>query len=219
MGLFGRKRPSSRSAGQGGDAMAVRTFDRAKREFLAGRFEAAAALFREVVALAPDSPNSQYLLGASLFKAGDSGAAAAPLRRSVEMRPEHAEARLVLGMSLGRLGEFAEAEVHMAKAASLGDRQARGLLPGIGIDYCRACGGPAHFRAGDNGDGGDGEGGEGVGGEGGGGPAIIVTDINAGMRCARCHTVRCGPCATGGRLGPMILDCPDCGGPLEVLTR
>lgn len=107
MGLFRRRRAAA--GDDGGDAAVRKAFKQGQRAFAAGRFDAAAAIFRDVVAMAPDSPNSQFLLGASLFKAGDSSAAVEPLRRCVAMRPEHAEAHLVLGMSLGRLDQFDEA--------------------------------------------------------------------------------------------------------------
>ncbi|MFD7407352.1 hypothetical protein ACFV7R_32855 [Streptomyces sp. NPDC059866] len=99
------------------------------------------------------------------------------------------------------MDEFDEAEEHMAKAASLGDRQVRELLPQIGIDYCRKCTRPAQFRS------------------GGTDADIVFVDIKAGMECAKCRTVLCGTCASGGRLGPVSLACPDCSGQLRVLTR
>lgn len=198
MGLFSRRRAA---ADDGGEAAARKTFERGQREFAAGRFDAAAAIFREVVAVTPDSPNSQFLLGASLFKAGDVSAAIEPLRRCVAMRPDHAEAHLVLGMSLGRLDQFDEADEHLARAAFLGDEQARTILPTVGAQYCRACGGVARFA--------DAE------------PTadIVVAGPGLGLTCDGCHTVLCGTCVSGNESGPMRLVCPECDGKLRVLTQ
>jgi tetratricopeptide (TPR) repeat protein len=188
------------TAGPDRDARAEKLFGQGQQELDAGRLDAAVATFRQVVKLTPDSPNSQFLLGAALFKAGDSEAAVAPLRQCIAMRPEHPEAHLVLGMSLGRLGRFDEAEDHMARAASLGDRQARELLPELGIDLCHTCERPVRFGRGSDAD-------------------IVVMGPRMGVTCADCHTVRCAPCANRGRFGVMQRDCPDCGGPLRLLTR
>jgi Flp pilus assembly protein TadD len=198
MGLFSRRRGA---ADNGGDAAAQKAFKQGQREFDAGRFRAAAAVFRDVVAMAPDSPNSQFLLGASLFKVGDFSAAIEPLRRCVAMRPEHAEAHLVLGMSLGRLDHFDEADEHLARAAFLGDEQARRILPTAGAEYCRRCGGVARFA--------DAE------------PTadIVVAGPGLGLACDSCRTVLCGTCVSGGESGPMRFVCPECDGRLRVLTR
>lgn len=204
MRFFGRRREPAERSWESRDALAKKGFARAKQEFAAGRFDTAAAIFREVVALTPDSPNSQFLLGASLMKAGDPGAAVGPLRRCVAMRPEHAEGLFLLGVSLGRLDKFDEAAEHVAKAAALGDEQALARLPMIGIDYCRHCARPAEFRTGLS------------------DTDIVIVDIKAGWTCAGCRTVLCGTCAggaTGASPGVKIPVCPDCGGRLRVLTN
>jgi Flp pilus assembly protein TadD len=181
---------------------AKEAFERGHREFAAGRYAAAAAVFREVVAMTPDSPNSQFLLGASLFNLGDSRGAVDPLRACLAMRPDHAEAHFALGMSLGRLDQFGDAAEHVAKAASLGDRQALDMLPNIGADYCRTCGRAARFSKMDNPD-----------------ADIIVSSPGFGWTCADCHTVLCDTCLTGGQEGLFIRACPDCRGRLRVLTK
>ncbi|WP_163505784.1 tetratricopeptide repeat protein [Fodinicola acaciae] len=182
------------------DAAAKKEFERGKRELEAGRFEAAVATFRRVVALTPDSPNSQFLLGVALYKAGDSAGAVEPLRRCVAMRPDHAEAHLVLGGSFGRLEDYDQADVHLAKAASLGNLQARERLAKVGADFCRKCAAPAKFSAGDT----DAD--------------VVVAHFGMGLRCASCHAVLCGRCASGGHEGPMLRTCPDCGGRLDWLS-
>ncbi|GGT84229.1 tetratricopeptide repeat protein [Streptomyces coeruleorubidus] len=198
-GRFGRRG----AGGQGDrDAAAEKAFERGQREFSAGRYAAAASVFREVVTLAPDSPNSQFLLGASLFNSGDSRGAVDPLRACLAMRPDHAAAHFALGMSLGRLDEFDDAAEHIAKAASLGDRQALDMLPNIGADYCRTCGRAARFGQIDDQD-----------------ADIVIGTIGGGWTCADCRTVLCGPCISGGRAGPFVRACPDCGGRMLVLTK
>jgi len=197
--MFGRR---GGRAGGDRDAAAKKAFERGQRDFTAGRYAAAAAVFREVVALAPDSPNSQFLLGASLFNSGDSQGAVGPLRACLAMRPGHAEAHFALGMSLGRLDEFDDAAEHIAKAASLGDRQALDMLPDIGADYCRTCGRAARFGQVDNPD-----------------ATIIIGIQGIGWTCADCHTILCGTCVSGGQGGLFSRACPNCGGRLEVLTK
>jgi tetratricopeptide (TPR) repeat protein len=200
--MFGRRRRRDGGTQGDRDATAKKAFERGQREFAAGRYAAAAAIFREVVALTPDSPNSQFLLGASLVKTGDSQGAVDPLRECLAMRPDHAAAHFVLGVSLGRLDRFDEAEEHVAKAAWLGDRQALDRLPTIGADYCRTCGRAARFGQIDNPD-----------------ADIIVGAFGGGWTCADCHTVLCGTCVSGGQGRLFVRACPDCGGRLRVLTK
>lgn len=187
-------------AGQSPDAAAEAAFTRGQREFDAGRFDAAAAMFRQAVALAPDSPNSQFLLGAALLEAGEAHAAIGPLRRCIAMRPEHAIAHLTLGVALGRLHQFDEADVHVARAASLGDQQARERLLTMGADFCRRCARPVTIAAPSS-------------------TAITYVGPKFGMHCAGCHTVVCVPCALNGQSVSIGSACPDCGDPLRVLTR
>lgn len=184
---------------------AIRLHQRGQRELSEDRFEAAAKTLSEVVALTPDSANSQYLLGVAFFKSGDASAAIEPLRRCVAIRDEHAEAHLLLGVSLGRAEQFDEAEVHLAKAASLGDQQARERLRGLASDFCRECAGPAHLFSGDADD---------------AEADVYVITERAGMVCTACRTVRCASCMSGGGLGVATgLECPDCGGQTEIARR
>ncbi|MEO3752749.1 tetratricopeptide repeat protein [Streptomyces sp. B6B3] len=197
--MFGRR---GGGAGEDRVAAAEKAFERGHQEFAAGRYAAAAVVFREVVALAPESPNSQFLLGASLFNSGDSRDAVDPLRACLAMRPDHAAAHLALGMALGRLDQFDDAAEHVAKAASLGDPQALDMLPKIGADYCRTCDRAVHISQVRNPD-----------------ADIIVGAVRMGWTCADCHTVVCSTCVSGGRAGPFVRACPDCGGRLRVLTK
>ncbi|TDD84415.1 tetratricopeptide repeat protein [Actinomadura rubrisoli] len=200
-GRFGRRGGGAR--GEDRDAAAEKAFERGQREFAAGRYAAAAAVFREVVALTPDSPNSQFLLGASLFNSGDSRGAVDPLRACLAMRPDHAEAHFALGMSLGRQHQIDDAVEHIAKGASLGDRKALDMLPKLGADYCRTCSGAARFGQIDNPD----------------ADIIVGTHDGFGWTCADCRTVLCGTCVSGGHARSFVLVCPSCGGRLRPLTR
>lgn len=123
---------------------------------------------------------------------------------SLDSRPcryDHAEAHFALGMSLGRLDQFDDAAEHVAKAASLGDRQALDMLPNIGADDCRTCSRAVRFSQIDNPD-----------------ADITVGTHGIGWTCADCRTVLCGICVSGGQAGPFVRACPDCGGRLRILT-
>ncbi|GAA4704453.1 Tetratricopeptide repeat-containing protein [Promicromonospora umidemergens] len=197
--MFGRRRGIT---GRDSDAAAKKAFERGQREFAVGRWAAAAREFRTAVALAPDSPNSHFLLGASLFNSGDSRGAVEPLRACLAMRPDHADAHFALGVALGRLDQLDDAADHIAKAASLGDRQALDMLPNIGADYCRRCGRAARFGQINNPD-----------------ADIFVGSIGIGWACTGCRTILCGTCVSGGQAESWVLACPSCGGRLSVLTR
>lgn len=195
MGLFSRGHDrQDRNLAAGG---AEQAFERGRQEFAAGRFDAAARYFAVAVTVTPDSPKTQFLLGASLFNAGDSKAAIDPLSQCIAMLPEHAEAHFALGMALGRVDKLDEGLEHIAKAASLGDEKAREMMPRLGADYCRKCAKPADFGSVKT----DAD--------------VIIVGPRIGMICADCHIVLCGPCARRDQR----LDCPDCGGSLQVLTR
>ncbi|QKW07600.1 tetratricopeptide repeat protein [Streptomyces sp. NA04227] len=197
MGIFRRDRRTDANR----DADAELAFERGTREFRAGRYAEAATHLGDAVKLAPNSPEAQFLLGAALFNVGKSKAAIGPLRRCLTLRPEHAEGLFALGMALGRTGELDTGLAHISKAASLGEPKALEMLPQLGADYCRACTRPAHYAKGDT------------------SASILVMGPNIGMSCESCRTVLCGPCARRDRFGPMVLNCPDCEGPLAPLSR
>lgn len=148
--------------------------------------------------LAPQSVESQFLLGASLLRAGDTGASVGPLRRCIEMEPDHADARNALGMALGRLGQEEEADRQLARAAHLGHVQAPQTLAAMGMDYCRRCVAPVKAGARSDAD-------------------VLVMTPEFGLECLGCRTILCGACATrtGGDLSPP---CPECGGELVPLA-
>jgi tetratricopeptide (TPR) repeat protein len=200
MELFNRHRDRG-GAGVDRVAEAKEAFARGQREFAAEHFDTAASIFRTVVALTPDSPNSQFMLGVSLFKAEDLEAALEPLRRCIALRPEHDDAHFILGVALGRMDKFKEAETHLARAASLGNQQAQERLPRVGADYCRRCARAVQISG--NVEDAD----------------IIFLTPDDGLSCADCHTVLCTACAGMGPGPQPRPGCPDCGGRLRLLTR
>jgi Flp pilus assembly protein TadD len=192
---------------RGGDRQRPETTARelheeAIRQLELGNHAEAIILLRKAIELVPDAPNSHFLLGLALYQTGDSGSAIGPLRECVAMLPNHDDAHLVLSGALGRLEEFDLAEEHCAKAASLGNEQARTRLRSLGADYCRRCGGPARF-----------------GKELEPRPDILFFTVRNGMTCKDCHTILCGHCASGGQLGIVRTPCPKCGQPMQPLTR
>lgn len=134
-------RPAGRSA--------EKFFEEGKREFSLGRYRQAAAAFESSIRLAPEVPNSHFLLGASRLNAGDIADTLVPLAQCVYLEPGHADARNGLGMTLRWLGRTEEATVHLARAAYLGNPQARATLTEMEVGYCSRCGGPLP-RAGDS---------------------------------------------------------------------
>jgi len=134
-------RPAGRSAEE--------FFEEGQREFSLGRYRQAAAAFESSIRLAPEVPNSHFLLGASRLNAGDIADTLVPLAQCVYLEPGHADARNGLGMTLRWLGRTEEATVHLARAAYLGNPQARATLTEMEVGYCSRCGGPLP-RAGDS---------------------------------------------------------------------
>jgi tetratricopeptide (TPR) repeat protein len=124
------------------DPSAEEFFEEGKREFSLGRYRQAAAAFESSIRLAPDVPNSHFLLGASRLNAGDIADALVPLAQCVYLESGHASARNGLGVTLRWLGRTEEATVHLARAAYLGNPQARATLTEMGAGYCGRCGGP-----------------------------------------------------------------------------
>jgi predicted O-linked N-acetylglucosamine transferase (SPINDLY family) len=74
-----------------------------------GRLEEAAALYRAVLAAAPDNPDALHLLGVTLLQRQDFAAAAESIGRSVVLRPVDPAAQGNLGTALLQLGRDAEA--------------------------------------------------------------------------------------------------------------
>jgi len=93
----------------------------------AGRLEEAAALWREIVAAAPQSPEARANLGGALQELGRFDTAEAELRRAVEMKPEAAWAHHNLGRLYQLTYRWAEAEAafQAALARAPGDAKAR----------------------------------------------------------------------------------------------
>lgn len=197
MGLFGGKRSRGDRVAEAGEAFAA-----GQREFAAERFGAAVPHFRTAASLTPDSPNSQFMLGVSLFQAGKLKQALEPLRRCIALKSDHDDAHFILGVALGRMDRFGEAETHLARAAWLGNGQARERLPKVGADYCRRCGASVQVASGD-----------------GEGADVRVLTLDIGIRCTDCHTVLCTGCAGIGPGVQTPRSCPDCGGRLRPLTR
>lgn len=198
MGLF-RNRRSRRDCdrvAEAGDA-----FVAGQREFAAGRFDAAVSLFRTAASLTPESPNSQFMLGAALLKIGKPKAALEPLRRCIALQPDHDDAHLTLAVALGRMERFEQAETHLARSASLGNRQARERLLRVGADYCRRCARSVRIASGE-----------------GDGANIRFLTMDIGLRCTDCGTVLCTACAGIGPGVQAPRPCPDCDGRLRPLT-
>ncbi len=76
---------------------------------LAGRLDAAEALYRQVLEADTEQPHALYLLGALRLREGEVGEAIGLLRRSVARRPAHADSRLTLANALAREGKVSEA--------------------------------------------------------------------------------------------------------------
>jgi hypothetical protein len=198
MPLFGRSR---RSAPAPDRTVAQRAFERGKRAYFDEEdYHRAAAEFRRAVDLAPDSVESQCLLGASLLKTGDNEGALPPLRRCLAIVPDHDVAHYLLGMALGRLDEFDEGERHLARAAYLGNAPARDMLSRLAIDYCRKCARAVHRSAPVEAD-------------------VVIQSPPFGARCDGCGNVMCWACfiPPGAESAVGVADppCPDCGRPMR----
>lgn len=187
---------------QRSEATARELHQEAARHLDRGNHAKGIALLRKAIKLVPDAPNTRFLLGLALYETGDSRSAIGPLRECIAIRPNHAEAHLVLSGVFGRLDELDLAEEHCAQAASLGNEQARTRLRNGGADYCRRCGGPAQFSKASTTR-----------------PDVLIMTVRTGMTCKECQTIRCAECASGGRLGIVHMPCPDCGRPMQPLTR
>ncbi|MFI6169410.1 CHAT domain-containing protein [Nocardia sp. NPDC051052] len=115
-------------------------FEDGKKKFSDERYAQAAQAFERSTALAPDTPNGQYLLGASHFKLGDYHRALLPIAYCLSLAPDHVDAQHVFGVTLIRLGHHDRGYLHLARAAFLGHWQARQMLSDADTDFCRQCG-------------------------------------------------------------------------------
>lgn len=77
----------------------------------AGRFDEAAAAFREGIALAPDDATLHHRLGVALMESGDTRGAGEQFEEALRLAPGFAEAHLSLGDLLAESNRFAEAVV------------------------------------------------------------------------------------------------------------
>ncbi len=85
----------------------------------AGNLAQAEALFRQVLAIAPDHPDAGYHLGQLYNQAGRLGEAIACLRQVIARNPRHGRAFNTLGMALDGIGEGREALDCYRKAARI----------------------------------------------------------------------------------------------------
>jgi protein O-GlcNAc transferase len=84
-------------------------FDRAFALHQSGRFAEAEAMYRQALAVSPDSADAQISLANLLFQMGRPDEAVAASRRGLVLRPTSFEAYNTLGNSLGALGQPREA--------------------------------------------------------------------------------------------------------------
>ncbi|MXY26176.1 MAG: tetratricopeptide repeat protein [Acidobacteria bacterium] len=82
---------------------------RGMRALAAGRFDEAAAAFREGLALAPDDATLHHRLGVALMESGDVRGAGAQFEEALRLAPDFAEAHLSLGDLHVQGNRFAEA--------------------------------------------------------------------------------------------------------------
>lgn len=89
---------------------------RALRAEAAGDFEAAEALYRDLLGLQPGDPDILYNFGNLYARTRRFGEAAGRYREALEARPEHVAARVNLGSALLMLGRRDEAMDHLLRA-------------------------------------------------------------------------------------------------------
>ncbi|MEO5374860.1 MAG: tetratricopeptide repeat protein [Alphaproteobacteria bacterium] len=92
----------------------------------AGRLEAAAALYAQVLEVAPEYAPGHFMLGSVLYDLGRLEEAAASLGRGLVLQPEHPEAHHGLGTVLFGLKRYDEAIAHLGRAVMLGLERAEG---------------------------------------------------------------------------------------------
>ncbi len=103
---------------------------RGKTALDAGRFEEAAAEFRQAVAAEPGSVPAHFNLGAALSKVGDLRGAVEQFEEALRLDPSHANAQYNLGLLLAQMNRHEEAVTHLQAAvkSSPEDQGARFLL-------------------------------------------------------------------------------------------
>lgn len=91
----------------------------------AGRFDAAAALYRGVLQVRPDHEVALLHLGMLAYRAGRDALVVALTRHAVALNPAQVEAHVVLGVALHRLGRLEEAATAYRNALVLEPRHPR----------------------------------------------------------------------------------------------
>jgi tetratricopeptide (TPR) repeat protein len=97
---------------QSGEAYNVR----GGRELDAGNWAAAAEVFRQGLALAPNDPSLRHRLGTALYQMGDAAGAIGEFERVIKTSPEFAKAHFSLGVVLAERGQYREAAERFADA-------------------------------------------------------------------------------------------------------
>jgi tetratricopeptide (TPR) repeat protein len=92
---------------------------RAVAQHRAGRLHAAEAVYREVLALLPEQPDSLHLLGLVELQRGRAGEAAALIRRAITAAPDRAGYHNDLGEALRAAGDGAGARAAYGQAVAL----------------------------------------------------------------------------------------------------
>src|ERR1700730_4761859 len=94
---------------------------------LAKRFDAAAAAYRQALALDGKLLDAWYGLGCCRLSAQAYGEAAAALSRALELRPDALGARCNLAEALFKLGQVEDAVRHYIEVAESGDREVQAV--------------------------------------------------------------------------------------------
>ncbi|MDX2144412.1 MAG: tetratricopeptide repeat protein [Rhodospirillaceae bacterium] len=85
----------------------------------AGQLAPASALYREILALAPDHFDALYLLGAATTQSGDAATGLMYLDRALAIKADFASAHVQRGNALRRLGRNAEALLSFERALTI----------------------------------------------------------------------------------------------------
>jgi len=108
---------SETAASQTADPIAARAAEGAAA-MRAGRFDAAAAIYAELITARPDDAGLLMNLGMARYMAGHPDQALGPLQKSVQLNPSLAPASLFLGASLLDVGRPADAVPHLSRAVT-----------------------------------------------------------------------------------------------------
>ncbi len=95
---------------------AVAIESRGMQEMRAGRFDEAAAVFREGLEIAPDDSQLRHRLGAALMFGGDHLAASAHFEEVIRVTPQYEQAHFSLGLIRSLGGQYDEAMAHYRTA-------------------------------------------------------------------------------------------------------